>query len=286
MVFILDACTVINLLQNDIIYQDDNYELEYDYLKLLKKVGLDIKIVEKVLGEIKDNYDKNLNSLQEKSLINTYISKELHNEMLAVVNQKDFESALEFTKKTTKYAKDNGELHSCSYALYLNRYKFDSFFETYFITDDDGAKNDFSEFFKNNLLGEIITTADLLLILVVKGEISLKNVKNFIHNLKQKYSSDLDNLINRVKKIQQNDINSKSSALLTKLLELINNREFEKINQEILSHKEYKNIVKKDRKINNLLKTISSKDLKKAKTLQNKIRSIKAYFWTIDRIYN
>lgn len=285
MKLILDACSILNLLQVDLYSDADEYKLEFDYLNKLKKIDASFEIVEKVLHEVKSNYAVNLTVNEEKKFIYNYILKYLHT-TLADVNQEDFSSALNFTKKVVDYPpnKDNGELHSSSYALYLNRYDNNSVFKTYFITDDDGAIDDFKKFFQVNLLGEIITTIDLLLILQINNLITIQEVVNFLHNLKKHYVSDVNNLIFRIQALQKNSPCSKESSFLTHCLNFINKLEFEHINDQIILHPLYTSIKRKDRSIDTLLKTILTSDFKKVAILEEKLKEIKSYYWTMEKI--
>lgn len=281
---ILDACSILNLLQVDMCLENGEYKLEYDYLLKLNKLDISVDIVQKVLDEVSDNYQNNLDKKIEKDFIKNYISKYLYSN-LQNVNQKDFSSALGFTKKVTSYTKNNGELHSCAYALYLNRYgEKTNFFTTYFVTDDDKANDDFKKFFKVNLLGEIITTIDLLLILQINNAIHIREVIDFISNLKKHYMPHLNYLSKKLYSLQEQTKDGKESAFLTQFLEYINKLDFKQIEKKIVSNSLYKNIKEKDRSIDSLLRKILENDFKKVTILDTKLKEITSCYWTIDKI--
>jgi len=282
---IFDACTVLNLLQVDLIgNSDDGYTLDNDYIKRVKKMdNFQVQITEKVLEEIKKNYHKNSLIQQKNSFLKSYIERDLHNLVDYTLNSDDFKSALEFTKKVTTYNKDNGELHSTAYALYLNRYLDNTTFNSYFITDDDGAINDFENFFRINLLGPILTTIDLLLILERYNIITLSEIFRFSSNLKRHYIHELDELADRIIKLQKK-ITVKESALLTQLLQYLVELDFEKVSNKIVLHPLYSSIKSSDKNIDSLLQKILSSDFKKVKILDNRIKEIRNQYWTTDKI--
>jgi len=285
MYLILDACTVLNLLQVDLISNsDDEYNLNYNYIKRVKTIdSFQIQITEKVLEEIKKNYSKNSNIVKKNLFLKTYIEKKLHGLVDYTIDKNDFECALVFTKKVTKYSKDNGELHSTSYALYLNKYLKNTVLNSYFITDDDGAIDDFENFFKINLLGQILTTIDLLLILETYNIITLSGIFRFSSDLKKQYIKDYSNLLKEMEALQKSQLPFKESSFLTKLYENINSLDFEKVKTDIESPL-YANIKRKQPSIDTLLQNILKDDLKKVDILDAKIEEIKSKYWTMDKI--
>jgi len=283
MIFILDTCTINNLLQVDLISTDEDYLLEYNYLDKINNI-FKIKFPQKNYDELKNTFEKNLSNGEQIKFIRNYMSRYIYSYVDNVDNN-DFTSSLNFIKKVCpKYkSKDNGELHSTAYALYLNRYKNTLTFQTYFITDDDEAIQDFRDIFRNNFLGEIFTTIDLLLILSIHGIITHKNVMNFAHNLKKQYIQNYNSLLNEIQALQKIKLPSKESSFLTKLYEDINNLDFEKVQMDIESPF-YTNIKKKEKNIDTLLQNLLSEDSNKVKILDMKIDEIKSKYWTMDKI--
>lgn len=283
MIFILDTCTINNLLQVDLTCNDDECELEYNYLSKINK-QFEIKLPQKNYDELKNTFTKNFSDGKKIKYLSDYITKYIP-AYLDTVDKSDYDSSLEFIKKICpKYKdEDNGELHSTVYALYLNRYKKSLAFQTYFITDDDEAIQDFKAVFKNNYLGEIFTTIDLLLILSIYEIISHKNVMDFAHDLKKQYIQSYSELIYEIELLQKTDLKAQESSFLTKLYENIEKLNFDNIKVD-MEHSLYKNIKNKKKSIDILLNKLLSENLKKVDILEKKVSEIKSKYWTMDKI--
>ncbi len=283
MIFILDTCTINNLLQVDLTCNDDECELEYNYLSKINK-QFEIKLPQKNYDELKNTFTKNFSDGKKIKYLRDYITKYIP-AYLDTVDKSDYDSSLEFIKKICpKYKdEDNGELHSTVYALYLNRYKKSLAFQTYFITDDDEAIQDFKAVFKNNYLGEIFMTIDLLLILSIYEIISHKNVMDFAHDLKKQYIQSYSELIYEIELLQKTDLKAQESSFLTKLYENIEKLNFDNIKVD-MKHSLYKNIKNKQKSIDILLNKLLSENLKKVDILEKKVSEIKSKYWTMDKI--
>lgn len=283
MIFILDTCTINNLLQVDLTCNDDECELEYNYLSKINK-QFEIKLPQKNYDELKNTFTKNFSDGKKIKYLSDYITKYIP-AYLDTVDKSDYDSSLEFIKKICpKYKdEDNGELHSTVYALYLNRYKKSLAFQTYFITDDDEAIQDFKAVFKNNYLGEIFMTIDLLLILSIYEIISHKNVMDFAHDLKKQYIQSYSELIYEIELLQKTDLKAQESSFLTKLYENIEKLNFDNIKVD-MKHSLYKNIKNKQKSIDTLLNKLLSENLKKVDILEKKVSEIKSKYWTMDKI--
>lgn len=283
MVFILDTCTINNLLQVDLIFEDDDYDLEYDYLSKVDQ-KFEIKLPKKNYEELKNTFSKNFSDGNKISFIRNYINQYIP-AYIESINKDDYHSSLAFIKEICpKYKdEDNGELHSTVYALYLNRYKNSLAFQTYFITDDDEAIQDFKDVFRSNYLGEIFTTIDLLLILSIYEIISYKNVIDFAHNLKKQYIQNYSELIYKIELFQKTSLPAKESSFLTKVYENIEKLDFEKT-KELIEHPIYSDIKRKDKDIDRILKKILSEEFKKVNILEKRIQEIKSEYWTMDKI--
>ncbi|CAA6813502.1 MAG: Unknown protein [uncultured Sulfurovum sp.] len=283
MIFILDTCTINNLLQIDLIDNDEDYELEYDYLDKINQV-FKIKLSQKNYDELKNTFSKNFSDGNKIKFIRNYMSKNIPS-YLNIVDNVDFDSSLNFIKKVCpKYKdEDNGELHSTAYALYLNRYESSLAFQTYFITDDDEAIQDFQDIFRSNFLGEVFTTIDLLLILSIYEIISYKNVMDFAHNLKKQYIQNYTNVLNEIQTLQKKNLPTKEIAFLSKLHEDIHHLDFDKV-QKNMEKSEYISIKRKQTSIDIFLKNLLNEDLKKVTILDKKIEEIKSKYWTTDKI--
>lgn len=282
MYLILDACTVINLLQVDLLCEDDDCKFEYGYLDKMINTNFEIKITEKVFTEIQTNYKANLTYRYEIDTLGRYIHTDVKKYTYLELDIDAFRSILAFVKTSTGYVKDNGELHSTAYALYLSRYEYADdkslMLQTYFATDDDGAYNDFVTFFKLNQLGNIFTTLDLLMLLHLKNLFSFNHILNFAHNLKKQYVANLNEVLQEIKNIQKR-VQSKQSSLLSKLHRYVNKLNFEEISN-LMEDTLYKNIKKEHKSIDALLKILINSDMKKVAILDAKIKEIKTLYWS------
>ncbi|CAM3936345.1 hypothetical protein [Arcobacter cloacae] len=280
---ILDTCTINNLLQVDLSLEEDECSLEFDYLHRIQK-EFDIKIPPKIYEELKNTFSKNLTTGYEIKFIKNYMSRYICN-YVDKVDESDFESSLNFIKIThPKYEQeDNGELHLAAYALYLNRYKNTLAFQSYFVTDDDEAIDDFKDTFKINFLGDILTTIDLLLLMSVHGIISLSKVLSFALNLKRQYSQVYNKLINEIKSLQKKELLVQESALLTKIYNNIEDFNLEALEEDI-KHKIFPNIKQKNKNIETFIREFLNEDFKKVIILEKKIDEIKSKFWDVSKI--
>lgn len=285
MQLILDACAVIHLLQVDIEKENNNFHFNHDYLELLNKLEYEVIIVKKVHDEIKDNYKKNLISIDEKKLIESYINQNLY-KLTSYDIFKEYEPFLPFVKRVNDYSDDNGELHSATYALYRSRYEDDSIFQTHFFTDDDGVKKDFNDFFVSNSLGQILETVDLLSVLYQKNFIKKKVIIDFAYNLKKLYVSEYNSLIDLCEKAKvSNGIKgTQEKALLTKLIELLNSINFTEISSQIIPSKEYISIKRANKELDILLSKVLSTDYKKVTFIDNKIQHLKNKMWDCELV--
>lgn len=201
---ILDACSVINLIHID----EDDF--------LLKKLeNLDVKIHERVFSEINKHVYKKLD-LESKS---KYSNKETIEEKRKVVDQRlsyyrgmqvlqsiidnDFgEKFAERLQKLIDYAKDNGELHSTSLALYLSRTEDK---KVYFYTDDYPANEEFTPFYNFQQIGHIKDSVDLLVLLFWLNEtFTLHELKQVLNRLRSEYATDIASLEKSLKDYSSN----------------------------------------------------------------------------------
>jgi len=281
--FILDTCTINNLLQVDLFLEDNECFLEYNYLQRIQK-KFSIKIPPKIYEELKNTFSKNLNTGNEKKFIQNYISRYICN-YVDSVDESDFESSLNFIKVThPKYVnEDNGELHLAAYALYLNRYQDTLAFQTHFITDDDEAIDDFKGTFKLNFLGDILTTIDLLLLMSIYGIISFLEVLDFALNLKRQYSQVYNKLINEIKVLQKKELTPQESGLLSRIYNNANDFNLEALEVD-KNHKIFVKIKQKNRNIENLIGEFLTEDFKKVKILEKKISEIKSQYWDLSKV--
>lgn len=280
---ILDACTAIHLLQTDIKKNDSTDELSFhkDFFKLLNKLEEKIIILPKVLDEIKDNVGKNLQEYRYRKFLDVHIERDFH-KLVEYIDE--YKEVIPFVKSSNKYNDDNGELHCTSYALYKSRYLNDTLYENFVFTDDDGAINDFEDFFKINAMGSMLTTIDLLIILYRKNIITKNVVLDFAINLKRLYVVDLNKLLklidNAVLSGAKKGIQEK--ALLSTVRHLLNSTRFNEISDKLLEHsKLYASIKSNNKEFDQLLQKVIGADYEKIKTIDKKIDQLRHKVWEI-----
>jgi len=170
MVFILDACSAINLLH---IFKEDNNFLE----NIFKNYNLTFS--QKVLEEVKNNLFSNKIALEldQKQSIrdrqNTLFKSDICED----------ENSQKYLKKTINYNKLNGEFFSSALALNLSRLEKDYIL---FVTDDIPARGEFLNFFEEHKIGNIISTVNFLYTLYQLEENNIL-IKESFFNLKREY---------------------------------------------------------------------------------------------------
>lgn len=235
---LLDACTVINLIHID----EDDF-----LLKKIKK--LDIHINDLVFNEIKANVyvrtSRDFSSkLSDKAKwkeaktkieqnLTFYRGKKNNNEdLLKDVGSNYFERI----KVLTNYKKRvNGELCSTAYALYLSRYHSKNVF---FYTDDYPAKEDFSDFFHYQQIGQIKDSVDLIILLYWLDEnFTDQQLQSKLSELYSQYATEITLLKNKLRKFNQEKVDAQflrsKKEIALKLRELIfrlDNLDFKNIN--------------------------------------------------------
>lgn len=279
---ILDACTVLNLLQIDLEEdRESNVGFNYDFFTNIDKLSCSkIVIVKKVYDEITINYAKNLSSATLISYLDTYIRKNLYKYIPFHQPDVDYESSKRFVQTVNNYSKDNGELHSTVYALYANRYNDSHFMKTLFITDDDGAIKDFHDFFHTNMLGQIIVSIDLLTILFSKNLLDKNTLLKFASDLRKHYIQDYNLLLIEIDLIKKT-CSTQESALLTKLIELMDTMQFTSLENSIMLHSTYQDLVRKHKRFKTLLENLITQDYEKVEIIDRKINLIKEKLWDI-----
>lgn len=282
MELILDACTIIHLLQADIEFEkEDEPYFNHNFFTLLDKLECNITILKVVLDEVNENASKNLTARSEQKLIKNYIDRNIHK--YVSYSNFDYLVSLPFVKKVNNYTDDNGELHCTTYALHWSRYVSESIFSVHLFTDDDGVTSDFKEFFEANSLGQILATVDLLNILYQKELIGKQVVLNFAYNLKKLYVSEYNELLQLCKKANFSGgiTGIKENALLTKLIGLLNNSDFAKISSDIITDSSFPGIKRNNKSLNVLLDKVLKTDYKKIAIIDKKILDLKHKVWDL-----
>lgn len=190
MQYILDACTIINLLHID----EDEF--------LLKKLSsLEFKICKKVYDETRKNAFKKFDRItpyptDKRKLIEqklNYFRERIHND----------ESYIDLSGtvlKHIKYDKPNGEYFSILLSYYLNTFEK---CHILFFTDDSPAKEYFNPHFGHNKIGYIEDSVDLLILLYRHNqEFTKSDLKKFLSNLYSEYAVEIVKLEKEINGIE------------------------------------------------------------------------------------
>ncbi len=213
MIAVVDACTVLNLLQAD---------LEEKYIIYIQRLFEQVVIHPKVFEEIQKNRGKNLQDgsavLILDNLINSYIRQ-------LIAHADDIEECCIFLKRATEYPKMNGEFYSIALSLYLSRIGEhdvnENLLKTCFISDDDIAKKDFEHFFKENQIGQFLDSIDIVTLCYLKEYISKKEILDYCSDLKTLYNREAIPLIEEIERIQKHEKDSRVQHVLSISLERI-----------------------------------------------------------------
>lgn len=179
MSYVIDACTLINLLRVD---EDDNFL--YKHL-----LSLDMHISETVYNEIKKNVFKNAISEVDAKRIRILLPSIPENFKLHQDEEIKNDVGFTFFEEIRTYVghvkKNNGEFISCVLALILSRCNES---KVCFLTDDYPAKKEFTRFFKIQQIGLIEDSIDLLLMLYwLKSDFSRNKLETILFDLKTEY---------------------------------------------------------------------------------------------------
>ncbi len=242
MIAVIDACTILNLLQ---ISLDDKYVAHLD--SVFQRVFISPKVFEEI------NQNKHKNLLDENDIL--VLDSIIHSKISNFIMYEDIEKCCKMLKGATGYSKKNGEFYSSALALYLSRTEGNEFNENilkvHFITDDDGAKKDFLYFFKINQIGQIFDSIDIVTLFYLKEYITKKELSDFCISLKSLYSGEMAILIREIEQIRRKEKESKLQHILSEILELLNTGEFEKL-EKIKNHQDFKKLKRKEKKFNKL----------------------------------
>lgn len=287
---ILDACSVINIIHID----------EDDFLQ--KKIErLDVKINELVFKEINSNVYRKLNLIDKRKSPDSSTTKDLIKKIEVQLTYfrskiklnedlfKDFgDDYFERIGEIIGYVKPNGELHSTALALYLSRIESKKVF---FYTDDYPAKNEFSNFFELQQIGQIKDSVDLLVLLFwLDDKFSERQLLNLLSKLFSEYAIEVSFLEKELKSYLENNVdatfirnNPGVRENLRGLIDKLSNHDFSKIieHREFFELKKQKckiiyDIINKYSTVFNLQNT-STDILLKIKDLEEKLKTKKIY---------
>jgi len=199
---VLDACTIINL-----IYIDG--ESENDFLIKKLEDHYRINVSEKVIKEASDNRFLRLKKLNKIGALNN-VEKEIgrkvahfrkfikSNEDVSKSFGNDF---FRTVKRRSDYGKENGEFYSVALSLYLSR--LDSS-HVIFYTDDKPAEEHFASFFRNQQIGKIEDSIDLLVFLYWRDpDFEKRDLEHLLSELHSQYATRVDDLLTVVRKYKE-----------------------------------------------------------------------------------
>lgn len=283
---LLDACTVINLINID----EDDF--------LLKKIGnLDIHINDTVFNEIRINVYRRINNTltlktsNKESLIK--LRKIIDQNLAFYRSKKDNNSSLlkdlganyfEKIQSITKYKKINGEFCTTAHAIYMSRLNEKKVF---FYTDDVPAKRYFKPFFDYQQIGHIKDTVDLITLLFwLDDRFTESQFKNVLKELHSQYATDITLLKHSLQKFRAEKVDAKYikskrdiAFKLNILIQKLENLDFQNISDLKLF---FENKKANNKELNQILDNFSSVfDLDSSTTEENILSKIK---YTLDQI--
>jgi hypothetical protein len=239
-IFILDACTLINILHID---EDDMLfnEMQKHKMFIAEEVMNEVKRNAKNKFRLYDTYnvsyeDSEPEEIDEKiNILNRYMVK---NDII----ERDCHDMFDEIKKFAITHKSNGELLSSCLSLLKSR---EENHLVNFYTDDYPAKNKFKSLFDYQQIGYIHDSVDLLLYLYwSSNKMTLRNLSNFVSSLSYEYSIErkylLEQIRSRKETIHRLKRDKKIVVLLSKLehaLETLNMGGINLIRDELYLHK-------------------------------------------------
>ncbi|MCA0235878.1 MAG: hypothetical protein LCH81_05810 [Bacteroidetes bacterium] len=183
MSYILDACTLINLLHID----EDEF-----LLKKLRKI--DFCITQKVYKEVSDNaYEKvKLKPQAEREKYRKYLDEQIALFRTSQIQEDDFLITEEDMEQILGYTKRNGEFHSVRLAFSKSRMDEKKIF---FVTDDQPAKHLFQPVLHLHQVGYIEDSVDLLTMFFWLNEDFRKvHYLDFLSRLRSEYARGVNEL--------------------------------------------------------------------------------------------
>jgi len=213
MIFVLDACSAINLLH---IFKNDDI-----FLKKVIFENYHIHFTKKVLLEIDKNlFDNKLYLVaEEKQSI-----RDIKNILFKASPNED-KTSQKYLDTITNYHKENGEFFSSALALNLSRLEKDYIF---FVTDEIPARNDFGSFFNEHKIGDIISTANFLYIVYQLNEESI-SIKESFFNLKRQYLIEMESFEQNIDKLKSKYQDRREIYFLDTFMASLKNIEIEKL---------------------------------------------------------
>ena len=222
--FILDACTLINLLRID----ED--EILYKHLQTYN-----IKIAGTVFNEFKTNIYKNGYTSEMRDRIDRYLpsisllvesDENIKNNNNSISNE-----YCERVQELTHHNKYDGELYSLLLSLYLSRCEMA---HVNLYSDDKPAMDQFREYFMIQQLGILGDSIDLLLYMFCHSDkISEIDLGRFLENLKSEYNIRERNFVREIEEYRAKITNVRSRknivATLNSIIYNYRSKDFDKL---------------------------------------------------------
>jgi hypothetical protein len=182
MQYILDACTIINILHID----EDEF--------LLKKLSsLEFKICKTVYDETRKNVFKKFERIRPyPSDRSKLIERKLNYFRERIHNDESYNDLSDSVLESMNYPKRNGEYFSILLSYYLNTFEK---CHILFFTDDSPAKEYFTPHLGHNKIGYIEDSVDLLILLYRQNqEFTTNDLKKLLSSLYYEYVVELGEL--------------------------------------------------------------------------------------------
>jgi len=278
MIAIVDACSILNILQ---VFFDEKY------IEDLKHEFKEVFLTHKVFEEIIDNKHKNFkNDPESQNRLDNVIRESYLERLIYNENYEECHNILEKNIKSKHTLDKNGEYYSASLALYLSREGAEKFYENIlsivFVTDDAPAEQDFKEFFKINQIGTIINSIDLMTLFYLKERITKNELLNYCTALKELYAKELSLIKNEVESLKKSEKNIKSQMALSQILIFLEEGKYDEL-KELDGKKDFNKILQSNKRLKHLINNIDTNKLRrKIRTIDERIRQIKnEYIWKV-----
>jgi hypothetical protein len=278
MIAIVDACSILNILQ---VFFDEKY------IEDLKHEFKEVFLTHKVFEEIIDNKHKNFqNDPDSQNRLDNVIRDSYLETLIYYDNYEECHKIIEKTIKSKHTWDKNGEYYSASLALYLSREGKEKFYENIlsivFVTDDAPAEQDLKEFFQINQIGTIINSIDLMTIFYLKERITKNELISYCTALKDLYAKELSFIKNEVESLKKSEKNIKIQMALSQILIFLEEGKYDEL-KELDGKKYFKKILQSNKRLKHLINDIDTNKLRrKIRTIDERIRQIKnEYIWKI-----
>ncbi|RZK60448.1 MAG: hypothetical protein EOO91_01395 [Pedobacter sp.] len=177
--FVLDACTIINILHIDV---DDFLNKKLEPLKFT--------LTQCVADEVREHAFDKFERYKKYPVEEDHRIRLKMNYFRPRIYYPDLDCS-EDVKADTGYSKSNGEFHSVVLSYY---FRFFEETKVVFYTEDSPAKSFFEPYFNDKEIGTIEDLVDLLLFFYKKGDFSATDLKKYLSSLFYELASVIKNL--------------------------------------------------------------------------------------------